>query len=85
MPRKNVREINPLSPVPVKYVSFAKKDTGLGANKVITTLSINDRWLLARITGPERGTFFRPIMVARNKALAIGPRVIRLTSLSIKT
>jgi hypothetical protein len=66
-------------------VSFAKNDTGLGANKVMTTLSIKDKWLLARITGPERGTFFLPMMVARNKALARGPRVIRLKSLSIKT
>ena len=35
-------------------------------------LSMKDRWLLARITGPVRGTFSRPSMTGRQITREIG-------------
>ena len=47
-------------PLPVKYSSLARKLTGRRASRLITMESMNDRWLLARMTGPSSGTFSMP-------------------------
>jgi hypothetical protein len=39
-----------------KYSALARNVTGRGATSGMTMLSMNDRWLLARITGPRLGT-----------------------------
>ncbi len=48
-----------------KYADFAMKCTGRGAATGMAIESMNDRWLLAKITGPVRGTFSRPSTCGR--------------------
>lgn len=43
-----------------------------GATTGMTTLSMNDRWLLAMMTGPVFGTFLRPSTRGRYSILASG-------------
>lgn len=62
---KKLRLSQPLNPVPVKYSALARKTTGRGVTSGITTLSMKERWLLARITAPRFGTFSRPTTTGR--------------------
>ncbi len=66
------RLIVPRSPVPVKYSALARKATWRGAVSGITTLSANERWLLARMTGPVGGTLSAPTTSGRHNAIAVG-------------
>ncbi len=52
-------------PVPLKYSDLARKLMCRGADSGITTLSTKDRWLLARITGPDSGMWERPVILGR--------------------
>lgn len=62
---KKPRITRPLKPLPCQYSTLARKLIGRGAVSGITTLSMKDRWLLARITPPLRGTFSRPSTTGR--------------------
>ena len=55
-----------------KYADFARKCTGRGEATGIAIESMNDRWLLAKITGPVRGTLSRPSTRGRYTARASG-------------
>ena len=71
-PSKKPRRIAPETPVPVKYSDFARKLTGRGAAIGMAKESMNDRWLLARMTPPPRGTFSVPVIVGRHSSLDSG-------------
>ena len=62
----------PRTPVPVKYSDLARKKTCRGATSGMTMLSMNDRWLLARMTGPVCGTLSRPSITGRQITREIG-------------
>ncbi len=62
----------------MKYSCFARNDTFRGAISVMAGESMNDRWLLARMTGPCLGTFFRPTMRGRQRRRASGVTTARL-------
>ena len=47
-------------PLPVKYSDLARNTTLRGSGSGPKKWSANDRWLLARMTGPRRGTFLPP-------------------------
>jgi len=49
-----------------------------GATVGIAMLSMNDRWLLAKMTGPVCGTCSRPVTCGRNSAQNSG----RMTNLA---
>src|SRR5690242_8195522 len=51
----------------------------------MTMLSAKDRWLLATMTGPSRGTFSRPSTCGRQTALATGGTIVCTTSYNIAT
>jgi hypothetical protein len=55
-PLKNALLNKPLMPRPVKYSDFARKTTLRGNGSGAKKWSEKDRWLLARIAGPVRGT-----------------------------
>jgi hypothetical protein len=78
-PLKNALLSSPLTPVPVKYSALARNTTlrrsGIGPKK----WSANDRWLLTRITGPRRGTFFRPRDQGRKITYSATPSVYLAT------
>jgi hypothetical protein len=71
-PSNQAFDSRPLTPVPVKYSAFARNTTFLGATTGMTTLSTNDRWLLASRTPPVRGTFSVPSTTGRHTALRTG-------------
>src|SRR3954447_23630567 len=77
-PEKNLRWNQPLSPGVVKYSAFATKVTRRGRVSGMNIQSVYDRWLLARIAGPEAGTFSAPSMLGRNTSLSQGPSAIHL-------
>lgn len=82
MPPKNARETAPFTPDPVKYSCFARNDTFRGAMSVIAGESMKDRWLLARITAPCRGTFRRPTIRGRHSSRASGVTTARLRAVA---
>ncbi len=61
-------------PVPMKYSILAGKVILLGRTSGSHTESENDRWLLAKMAGPSRGTFSRPSTQGRKTVLSNGPR-----------
>src|SRR5215471_13834628 len=61
-------------PRPVKYSDLAKKTTLRGSGSGAKKWSEKDRWLLARIAGPVRGTFSVPSAHGLNRSLNIGAR-----------
>jgi hypothetical protein len=52
----------------VKYSALARKVTFRGSGSGPKKWSANDRWLLARMAGPSRGTFSVPSVHGRNSA-----------------
>ena len=66
-------------PLPVKYSDLARKTTFLGSGIGPKKWSANDRWLLTRMTGPRRGTFFRPRDQGRNITFSATPSVYLAT------
>ena len=66
-------------PLPVKYSDLARNTTLRGSGSGPKKWSANDRWLLARMTGPRRGTFRRPRDHGRNTSLSATPSVYFVT------
>jgi len=64
-PAKKLRRRSPMGPEPVKYSDLARKLTLRGATSGIANESMNDRWLLAMMTPPSRGTLSTPLIVGR--------------------
>ncbi len=69
--------INPFGPGEVKYSLFAKKVTFLGTTSGMKIESLKERWLEARINGPDAGTFLNPFTLGRNKIIKNGVRNAR--------
>ena len=67
--------ISPFSPRPVKYSDLPRKITFRGTGSGPKKWSENDRWLLARMTGPRRGTFFTPHARGRKRIFSVIPSV----------
>ena len=61
VPTKNIRVSQPLIPLPVKYSALATNVTLRFTINGVKIESENDRWLLARMTGPVRGTLLEPL------------------------
>lgn len=68
-------EIRPLTPVPSKYSALARNVTCRGATIGMISESMNDRWLLARMTGPLRGMLPRPVTSGRRNTYASSDRI----------
>src|SRR3954465_8330677 len=73
MPRKKCFITQPTTPLPVKYSLLARKLMGRLTATGRKTESTNDRWLLAKITAPDDGTFSSPRVQGRNTEFANGP------------
>ena len=71
--------IRPFSPRPVKYSDLARKITFRGTGSGPKKWSENDRWLLARMTGPRRGTFLTPHARGRKTIFSVSPSVYFVT------
>jgi hypothetical protein len=71
---KNSFTKNPFIPLPVKYSLLARKTTGLGHCSGKKMESEKERWLLARIAGPEVGTFSTPRVQGLKIKRSRGPR-----------
>jgi hypothetical protein len=69
--------IKPLGPGDVKYSLLAKKVTLRGTTSGIKIESLNDRWLEARMSGPDAGTFLKPLTFGLNKIIKNGVRKAR--------
>ena len=63
----------PAMPLPVKYSLLARKLIGRLTATGRKTESTNERWLLAKITAPDAGTFSSPRVHGRNTEFANGP------------
>jgi hypothetical protein len=74
-PLKNALVSSPLTPVPVKYSDLARNTTFRRSGSGPKKWSENDRWLLTRMTGPRRGTFFRPRDQGRKITASATPSV----------
>ena len=61
VPTKNIRMSQPLSPLPVKYSALATNVTFRRTINGVKIESENERWLLARMTGPVSGTLLEPL------------------------
>ena len=66
-------------PRPVKYSDLARKTTLRGSGSGAKKWSENERWLLARIAGPSRGTLSVPSAHGRKISRRNGP-IIALTT-----
>ena len=66
-------------PLPVKYSALARNTTLRGSGSGPKKWSENDRWLLARMTGPRRGMFRRPRDQGRNTSFSATPSVYLAT------
>src|SRR6186997_2084399 len=75
-PEKNFFWNQPLTPGVVKYSALATKVTRRGSVSGMKSQSAYDRWLLARIAGPEAGTFSAPSTCGRNTSFSQGPSAI---------
>jgi hypothetical protein len=78
--RKNWRISQPLIPLPEKYSALATNVTRRFTTSGTKIESEKDRWLHARITGPDAGTLARPSTWGRNSALSTGPKTTYLSS-----
>ena len=76
---ENALLIRPFSPRPVKYSDLARKITLRGTGSGPKKWSENDRWLLARMTGPRRGTFLTPHARGRKTIFSTTPSVYFVT------
>jgi hypothetical protein len=77
-PEKNFRWNQPLRPGVVKYSALATKVTRRGRVSGMNSQSAYDRWLLARMAGPDAGTFSAPSTWGRNTSFNHGPRATHL-------
>ena len=66
-------------PRPVKYSALARNTTLRGSGSGAKKWSENDRWLLARIAGPVRGTFSVPSAHGRKISRRNGPSIALTT------
>ena len=78
-PLKKALLTRPFRPRPVKYSALARKMTLRGSGSGPKKWSENDRWLLARMAGPSRGTFSVPSAHGRNTIARNGPRIALTT------
>jgi hypothetical protein len=69
--------MKPLGPGEVKYSLFAKKVTLRGTTKGMKIESLNERWLEARIRGPDAGTLRKPFTFGRKATMRNGVRNAR--------
>ncbi len=60
----------------MKYSALATNVTRRGRVSGMNSQSAYDRWLLARIAGPSRGTFSAPYTRGRKTTRSHGPRAI---------
>ena len=74
-PLKKALLISPFSPRPVKYSDLARKITLRGTGSGPKKWSENERWLLATMTGPRRGTFLAPRDRGRKMIFSRSPSV----------
>ncbi len=79
MPLKKAFLSRPLMPRPVKYSALARKTTFRGSGSGAKKWSENERWLLARMAGPSRGTLSAPSDHGRKISRRKGP-IIALTT-----
>ena len=75
-PRKKALLARPLGPRPVKYSALARKVTLRGSGSGPKKWSEKDRWLLARMAGPSRGTLSTPSAHGRNSSPSSGLMII---------
>jgi hypothetical protein len=76
---KNALLSRPLSPRPVKYSDLARNTTLRGSGSGPKKWSEKDKWLLARMTGPRRGTLARPRDHGQNTTFRAMPSVYFVT------
>ena len=60
-------------PVPSKYSALATNVTRRGMTSGMNSQSLYERWLLARMTAPSRGTFSVPSAHGLKISLSTGP------------
>jgi hypothetical protein len=77
-PEKNCFWNQPLMPGVVKYSALATNVTRRGSVSGMNSQSAYDRWLLARMAGPESGTLCEPSTCGRKTTRRMGPRAIHL-------
>src|SRR3954470_23073545 len=77
---KNQRIRRPLIPLPVKYSAFATNVTLRRTIRGVKIESEKERWLQARITGPDSGTLSRPRTSGRKTSRSRGPRITYFSS-----
>jgi hypothetical protein len=80
VPVKNRRINRPLIPLPVKYSAFATNVTRRFTISGVKIESENERWLQARITGPDAGTLASPSTRGRKMAFRTGPSTTYFSS-----
>ena len=77
-PEKNFFWNQPLIPGVVKYSALATNVTRRGRVSGMNSQSAYERWLLARMAGPDAGTFSAPSTCGRKTTFNHGPRAIHL-------
>jgi hypothetical protein len=67
----------PFGPGDVKYSLFARNVTLRGTTSGMKIESLKERWFEAIITGPEAGTWRKPLTFGRNRIIRNGVRNAR--------